>query len=173
MTDEMTKSKILELIQSEHKLLEDQLGGLSEDELLQPSLSGNWNIKDILMHIVFWEERMVEWIEVALRDEIPQMLPPGLTWDDLDIWNEQTNLENKDKPLPEVLSRFHSSYLQAFEIVEKIQEEDLINPNRFEWREGKPLWQIVSSNTHWHYAEHREQITDWLNSTRESSSNTS
>jgi len=71
---------------------------------------------------------------------------------------------NKDTHLPEVISNFHSSYQITLEPVDEISEEDLINPDRFEWREGKPLSVIVAANTYWHYADHREQIHNWRNS---------
>ena len=44
----------------------------------------------------------------TLRGDVPEMLSPGMTWDDLDQMNEQTYLENRDKPLAEVLSEFHT-----------------------------------------------------------------
>ena len=165
MNQEMTKRKLLDLIRSERKAFEEQLEGLDEEKMLQPTLDGDWSIKDILAHITTWEKRMVKWMEQTTQGETPQMLPPGMTWDDLDLWNEQTYVENKDFPLPKVLSDFHASFNQVLEIVEALSEEDLTNPERFEWRKGKPLWQIVSANTHWHYADHREQIAAWLKGT--------
>ena len=163
MQEDLTKPKILDLIKAERKLLEDQLEGLTEEQLLQPTLEGGWSIKDIMAHIITWERLMVQWLDATMRGEIPQMLPAGLTWDDLDIWNERTFSENKELPLPEVISNFHSSYRIAFETAEGLSEEDLINPDRFEWREGKPLSIIVAANTYWHYTEHREQIHNWRN----------
>jgi hypothetical protein len=163
----MTKTKLLKLIRSERKAFEELLEGLDQEKMLQPTLDGDWSVKDILAHITTWERRMVQWMEETMQGERPQMLPPGMTWDDLDLWNEQTYLEQKDLPLPTVLSNFHSSFTQVLEIVEAIPEEDLIDPERFEWRQGKPLWQIVSANTHWHYTDHREQIEAWLKDTTE------
>jgi hypothetical protein len=163
MEEEFSKSKIMNSIKTERKLLEDQLEGLSENQMLQPDFEGGWSIKDILAHIVTWEKLMIDWLETTMRGDVPEMLPPGLTWDDLDIWNEQNYLDNKDSPLSEVINNFHSSYQLALNTIEGITEEDLINPYRFEWREGRPLATIVAANTYWHYVEHREQIYKWRN----------
>jgi hypothetical protein len=163
MAQEMSKSKLLELIRTERQSLEEILLGFDDSQMLNPSLDGNWSIKDILAHIVTWEQRMVKWIEEALNGETPQILPAGMTWDDLDLWNEQTFMENQDIPLPGVLSDFHSSFTQVLMTVESLSEEDLIDPDRFEWRDGKPLWQMVSANTNWHYSDHRNQIEGWIN----------
>jgi hypothetical protein len=85
-----------------------------------------------------------------------------MTWDDLDQMNEETYLENRDKPLTEVLEEFHQSFPKALNIVKGISEEDLIDPDGFEWREGKPLWFIVAANTFWHYDEHEKAIREWM-----------
>ncbi len=162
MSQEMSKSKLMDMIRSERESLEEIIRELNEGQMLEPSLDENWSIKDILAHITTWEKRMVRWLEEAQRGESPQILPPGMTWDDLDLWNEQTYIENQNIPLPKVLSDFHSSFVQVLRTVESVSEENLIDPDRFEWRSGKPLWQMVSANTHWHYADHRAQIAAWL-----------
>ena len=40
-------------------------------------------------------------------------------------------------------------------------EEDLIDPQRFVWRGGNPMWHMVASNPGEHYQEHRESIENW------------
>jgi hypothetical protein len=162
MAEEMTKPKLIEAITTGRKVLEETLSQLDEDKMTIPSLESGWSVKDVLIHIQVWEARMVQWLEVSQRGEIPQMLPPGMTWDDLDRMNEETYLENRNKPLAEALAEFHHSFPKALDMVKGIPEEDLIDPDRFEWREGKPLWFIVAANTFWHYDEHDKAIRDWL-----------
>jgi hypothetical protein len=162
MSEQMRKSKLLEQIQAERERLERTLAELSTDQMTQPGIQDQWSVKDILAHITVWEKRMTRWLGETLRGEVPQMLPPGMTWDDLDQMNEQTYLENRDRLLAEVLSEFHHSYPQALGAVEAASEEDLIDPHRFEWRGGKPLWEMVAANTFWHYEEHGESLRTWL-----------
>jgi hypothetical protein len=167
MTQEMSKSRLMDLIRIEREALDEILVGLDETQLLKPSFAGNWSVKDILAHILAWEKRMVKWIEEAQRGETPKMLPTGMTWDDLDLWNEQTYLENRDIPLSNVLSDYRSHFTQVWKTVEGLSENELLDPDRFEWRDGKPLWQIISANTHWHYADHRQQIAAWIKESNE------
>ncbi len=162
MNDEMTKSQLLDAITDGRKKFEERLAQLDEDQMTTPGLESGWSVKDVLAHIQVWEARMISWLEDAQRGEIPQMLPPGMTWDDLDQMNEETYLQNRDRPLSEVLTEFHQSFPKVLDIVKIIPEEDLIDPDRFEWREGKPLWFIVASNTFWHYDEHDKSIREWL-----------
>jgi len=162
MEEQMSKSKLLERMQSERQRLEATLARLSENQMTTPGVNDQWSVKDILAHITVWERRMVRWLEETVGDEVPEMLPAGMTWDDLDEWNEQTYLDNRDRPLAEVLADFKSSYPQALKAVKAVSEEDLIDPHRFEWRAGKPLWVMVAANTFWHYKEHNMSIRIWL-----------
>ena len=162
MNEQLSKKKILELIESEQEALEKTLEGLSPQQMTQPGVESDWSVKDILAHITDWERRMVGWVEESLRGEVPERPAPGMTWEDLDRLNEQTYLANKDRPLDEVLADFHSSYQQALTTVEALTEEDLIDPQRFEWRDGDPMWHMVAANTWWHYKEHHETINNWL-----------
>jgi hypothetical protein len=160
--EQMTKTKILEMIQSEQEALKRTLARLSAEQMTQPGVESNWSVKDILVHITDWERRMVQWIEASVRGEVPERPAPGMTWDDLDRLNEQTYMLNRDKPLGEVQAEFDRSYQRSLRAVEALSEADLIDPYRFEWREGDPLWHMVAANTWWHYKEHRETISDWL-----------
>jgi hypothetical protein len=162
MIEEMTKPQLIEAITAGRKKFEATLSQLDEDQMTTPVLESGWSVKDVLAHIHVWETRMVQWLEVSQRGEIPQMLPPGMTWDDLDTMNEETYLQNQDRSLSEVRAEFQRSFPKALDMVKSISEEDLIDPDRFEWREGKPLWFIVAANTFWHYDEHDKAIRDWL-----------
>lgn len=147
MEEGMSKEKMIQEIQTERMRLEKTLEDIPEQQMITPGVEEDWAVKDLLAHITVWEQRMVAWLEQTLRDEVPEMLPPGLTWDDLDQWNEQTFQENRHLLLDQVLADFESSYSEALTAVEEISEEDLIDPDRFAWREGRPLWKMVAANT--------------------------
>jgi len=156
--EQISKAELLERIHSHRKDLEDSLARLSDEQLVQPGVQGEWSVKDILAHITIWEQRMIRWVGETLRGQIPEMPAPGMTWDDLDQLNERTYLENRDRDLSEVLDDFHQSYPKVLEVIESIPEEDMIDPNRFEWRGGAPLWKMLAANTWWHYRMHDESI---------------
>jgi hypothetical protein len=162
MNEPMTKAKILTLIQTERHVLESVLVKLDEEQMTRPGFENNWSVKDIMAHITDWERRMVSWIEESLRGEVPQRPAPGMAWDDLDRLNEQTYELNKGRALSDVLADFHRSHEQVWQAVESMTEEDLVDPQRFAWREGDPMWHMVAANTWEHYREHKEPIENWL-----------
>jgi hypothetical protein len=157
--EQLTKAEVLDAIRAGRKPLEEALAQLGEDQMTQPGVESNWSVKDILAHIVAWEQRMVLWVGQALRGEVPAI---PATWEEVHRLNEQSYWENRDRPLTEVLAEFQRSYLEALAVAEAASEEDLIDPERFGWREGVPLVRVVAANTWWHYAEHLESIQAWL-----------
>jgi hypothetical protein len=162
MEEQMNKEKLLKEIQIERQRLEKTLERISAQQMLTPGVVDDWTVKDLLAHITVWEQRMVHWLEQTSRDEVPEMLPPGMTWDDLDQWNEETYQKHRHLPLEEVLTDFELSYTKALSAVHEVAEEDLVAPERYPWREGRPLWVMVAANMSWHYKEHEEAITAWL-----------
>lgn len=164
MNEEMTKEKLLDEIHQERERFEETVVKLTKDQMIDPSLEGGWSVKDILAHISTWETRMIEWVEQALKGEIPELLAPCRSWDDLDEMNKRSYSENLDKSLSLILSEFQASFPKAVQAVEDTPEAALIDPNQFEWRNGSPLWKIAAANTYWHYKEHGEQITAWTES---------
>lgn len=160
--ERMTKQELLEAIQDEWQNLLSTLDLLSETQMLQTGDEDGWNVKDILAHITAWELLMVDWIEASLRGETPDRPVPGEPWDDLDLINQQFYDLHKGSPLSEVFAQFHNVHHVAYSKVASLTERDLMDPERFVWRAGHPLWHMVADNTWRHYDEHREVIEDWL-----------
>lgn len=162
MEEQMSKGRLLSEMQDERARLEATLNQIDPQDMVAPGVVDNWTVKDLLAHISVWEQRMIRWLADSVRDVEPQMLPPGMTWDDLDQWNEQTYQEHRQRPLQEVLAEFGASFPQAVSAVQAVSEADLVDPDRFPWREGRPLWVMVAANTSWHYKEHNEALEAWL-----------
>jgi uncharacterized protein (TIGR03083 family) len=165
MSEPKTKDELVEMIKGARASLEAEVARVGAERMTEEGVMPGWTVKDLLAHISVWERRMVGWVAETLRGNVPQQLPPGMTWDDLDRWNQESFEECRDRPLDQVLTEFAASYEAALKATEEAPEEALMEPNRYPWREGKPMWHMVAANTFWHYQEHRETIGDWLGGT--------
>ena len=163
-TEPRTRQELLKLMVKERLHLEAVIGKLSEDQYLEPGIDGRLTVKDLLAHIVDWEQRMIQWINESFAGFVPQCPAPGMTWDDLDRLNERTYLANKDRELTDVMSASEESYSRSLDLIQHLTEEDLFDGSRFAWRDGDPLWHMVAANTWWHYREHRQQVDACLKS---------
>jgi hypothetical protein len=164
-TGRMTKQALLDSIHAGRQRLETTLAGLDAGQMLQPGAEGAWSVKDILVHIAYWEEELIGWLETAQRGEVPADLAAGFTEEGLDRLNAAVYQQHRDRPLDEVLAEFGSSYQAMLRVIERTPEQDLVDPDRFAWRQGEPLWKPVAGTTYWHYDEHRDSIRAWLEET--------
>jgi hypothetical protein len=162
MTDKISKHEMLALIDREWQALADVQIELDREAMSQPGVESEWSVKDILAHIAAWERLMVQWLEESLRGETPNRPAPGQSWDDLDLFNEQLYLENKHKSLDDVRQESADIHARAVKIIGEMNESDLLDPHRFEWRKGDPIWHLVAGNTWIHYEEHRQTISRWI-----------
>lgn len=157
MAEEITtKAELLATIRAERRALEAAVEALDEVQMLEPVLDGGWSVKDTLAHITAWEQLMIGWVGEALHGVVPERPVAGDDW--VDVLNARLYEENAEKPLAEVREAFAASYDEAVALVERVEEEDLFDPERFAWRDGSPLWHMVAANTNWHYKDHREAI---------------
>jgi hypothetical protein len=162
MTQVISKQEMLDLISSEWEALGTVLDQVDREAMEHVGVESTWSVKDIMGHITAWEKLMIQWLEESLRGEIPQRPAPGDSWDDLDLFNEQLFQENMAKTLDEVLLEFGEIHNKAVEAVAAMEESDLLDPERFEWRKWDPIWHLVGGNTWMHYEEHRETISRWI-----------
>lgn len=156
--EDIDRKVLLEQIQSERKILEAALDQVDHQAYLEPLFAGGWSIKDVLAHLVAWEQRMITWVGQAAEGVLPEMPGSEEAVDDL---NTQSYQQTKDLPLEEVLKAYEVSYPQALAVAEHTPEEVLFTHGLIEGREN-PFWITVAANTCWHYKEHREALDQVL-----------
>jgi hypothetical protein len=157
MSEEIsTKDELIEASKAARFKLEELLSTLNQTQVLAEDLDGGWSVKDVLAHIVAWEDNMVRWVGQALDGETPSDVPPDD--DAVNALNEELYIGNKNRDLTGILREFKDSYQRALQATKEVPEEILFNPNYFEWRKGRPLWYMIAANMIWHYQEHTEQL---------------
>jgi hypothetical protein len=149
----MNRAELLTHIRSGRAQFDSALAQFGDDQLLTPNLHGGWSIKDLIAHIGFWEQHTTIRFSALLRGAEPP--DEGLSLDDL---NAQVYAQNRHKPLVEVRLAEQAAYEQLWLLVENATEDDLFNPQRFAWTQGKPFAEWVENNTYGHYEQHQ---ADW------------
>ena len=146
MHDVHRKADFLAYIQAEHAQLEALLATLSEEQMLRAGVAGAWSVKDVLVHLTWWEQDLLAKLATG------EVLDPELKGDPLAVDHANALIiEAKRKtPLAEVLAEFLSSYQQVLRAIEELSEEDLAR---------EATYQYLVNNTGAHYAEHRVWIT--------------
>ena len=162
MSELMNKTSLLDAMRSGYAALEKTLAPLDEVQITTPGVNGTWSIKDNIAHIVTWQHILRDRLHAAARDETPTPYGSDPADEDIDRLNEQFYQQSKSRPLADVLVDFRTTYAQIEEAVQSTSEEDLIDPQRFAWAKGIPLWRYVAGDTYEHYLEHITLIQEWL-----------
>jgi uncharacterized damage-inducible protein DinB len=147
-------------MESSRRELLDAIAGLSDEELLEPGVVGEWSVRDVLQHISLWEAELVK-----LLVHVQQRRRP--TGDrfagkiDIDALNARWHAETKDRPLDSVQADFAAVRQQTQRRLNEVGEADLANAKLVPWLKGRPLWQWVFEDTAEHDHEHAAQIRAW------------
>ena len=161
----MDQAELLTQIQHGYQDFQTLLSSLSPAQMLVPGVIGIWSVKDIVAHIAEHARRMLQWLEVRVRGQLPETFQPyGMPEPELARLNEQIYLQHRDRPLAEVLADFEETYAQVLAWVRRTPAADLLDARRLALAEGEPLWEAAAANTFSHYAEHGQDIRKWLDS---------
>jgi len=159
---QMNKSILLDKILKERHRLEKQLEGLTPEVMQTAGVIGSWSIKDILAHLIDWEQRFLGWYHAGLRGEDLDIPAPGMTWRDLDLLNQKIYEKNKDRSLKSVMREFDASYHQIMETVRDFEEEEIFEPGHYPWLGRANLLGYIEANTFNHYMWAERHIRTWL-----------
>ena len=108
-----------------------------------------WSAKDLIGHVATWDKELIRIVGGFLdrRDgDIGRCM-------DVDAFNKRTVLNNKAHPLIDLLTDLETTHGTMVKLVETLPQED------FELQEVQ--WRI-QIDTHEHYREHTQHISDWL-----------
>ena len=134
-----------------------------------PGVMGKWSIKDILAHVLVYEQYIADRMQEIQNDET---YVPCRTQNALDAFLEQygypdfgSPLLDDEAPMEWVVEKYRSVSLEdlitqelnAFAsivaLLEKMTEETIGSHN---------LYERVANNTYKHYREHARDIRSWL-----------
>lgn len=155
------KNALMAVIVRERSNLKDLITPLSEFQMMEAGVEGEWSIKDILAHIAAWERLAHDRLQAALTGN-PLKFPLITSDAHVEQFNAEIFQSNLDKPLPEVWAEFEEAHIRLIALIEELPSDALHQSLPFDWA-GKLTYQLViSSNTHWHYIEHADSIEHWV-----------
>jgi hypothetical protein len=174
----MQKDELLDTIRVAHRQLEryifrfekDRQGAfvasdrpkVGHDEMLQPGVVGNWSLKDLLGHVIDWEQRLLRWMQAGPAGQVPSGVPePDVPWVEMDPAEAELPPGLRAQTLEAVLARFQSSFREVMAALEAVPAPDLFEPGRFAWTGDYTVADFVVLATRRHYDWAKHQIRRW------------
>jgi hypothetical protein len=166
MDDQMTKTKLLELLWSKRAEWDVVLAEVPIDQMTEPGAAGHWSVKDIIAHLSYHERWYADRLHEQLRGEV--YIPNDL---DRMHWEERNPViyeQNRNRSLEDVLEESQQVFQRLLEGVQAQSEAFLTEPQQFEGAPGPVLiWQMLRGDVYDHYGLHIPSIKEWLASRQE------
>jgi hypothetical protein len=153
----MDKARTLAALETRFNEFLAVLDRVPPERMEEPTLDGEWSVKDLLAHITFWEWHTMTGIQAGIRGERPDW-PHGST----DAINAGVYAQSHIRPLADVLADFHRTHGEFMDTIAAMDEADLIESGRFDWSRRRPVRAWVYEDGYGHYPRHTRQLQEWL-----------
>lgn len=148
-----TKKELLELSQKNYSRLLEYVYSFSEIEKQKEFPKGflNRNIHDVLAHLHHWHLMFLEWHQIGMKGEKPNMPAKGYTWKTLPNLNREIWKKYKEISLEEAKEMLETSFASVQVVIEKHSEEELFTKKKYKWTGSTSLAAYLISATSSHY----------------------
>jgi hypothetical protein len=157
------KRELLDELRRERTALDDTLALLSAPQMTKAGVTrGGCSVKDVLAHLVEWQQMNLNWYAAGLRGEKPAMPAPGFTLRELPRLNEMIYRKHHRRSLQAVMRDYRSYHERVVELIEALSDADLVTLGRFSWT--GPSWTLsdyLRASTAAHYLWARTRIRRW------------
>jgi hypothetical protein len=147
----MTRQQLLNRLEQAWATFKASYAGLTDEQLVEPGVTGDWSVKDILAHVSWWEEEALKHLPHILQGGRPQRY--SVLYGGIDAFNAQMTEQRRGLSLSEVLTQLDETHLRLIEYVQSVPEEQLNSETRFRRR--------LRSDTYSHYPIHAREIHEW------------
>jgi hypothetical protein len=154
----LTRAQVRDSLARERAKLLAALDGLSEEEMARPAAVGRWSVRDVLAHILAWEEEAVTRLDLLAADR-PQDFAPIVDEEELEAWNARAHRRYTGLALAEVMRRLTDVQGRILAGLDSLSEERLGTDAG-----PVPVRNWLPECTYAHEQEHCADILDWRRS---------
>lgn len=123
-----------------------------------PGLEGEWSLKDVLIHLAYWQNSICDRIEAALNGQPVPQIEPG----SVDARNAGAVAEMHARPFDAVYRHLAAAGDRLTGLLQALSHEELFDPGAFPEITQKALWEAIDSETAGHYDEHLPNLKRWM-----------
>src|SRR5712691_11798752 len=147
----MDRQVLLKRLDTAWRAFKESYAGLSEAQLMEPGVSGAWSVRDIIAHVITWEEEALKHLPSVLEDREPPRY--SVTYGGIDAFNTQMTSRKGGQSLSEMFRQLDDVHQRVIDVIERAPESHLIIETRFRRR--------LRLDTYTHYPKHAQAIRRW------------
>ena len=157
-----TKADVIQVGNEKYQKLIALLDSMSKKELegvfdfnVESEKEAHWkrdkNIRDVLIHLLEWQNLLLNWVTSNQKGIKKQFLEEGYNWKTYGAMNVGFWEKHQDTPYEVSLNSLKESHAQVITLVETFSNEELFSKGVFDWVGGSTLGSYFVSVTSSHY----------------------
>jgi hypothetical protein len=147
----MNRERLLKKIDEAWVMLHEAYAGLSDAQMTEPGVTGDWSPKDILAHVTIWEEEALKYLPLIVDGESPPRY--AVQYGGIDAFNALMLAKKRDLSLSQVIDQLGETHRRLVNYVESVPEEQFVQETRFRRR--------LRLDTYHHYPIHARMLKAW------------
>lgn len=145
-----SKQRLLHRLDEAWVAFKDSYAGVSDSQLTEAGVTGDWSVRDILAHVTTWEEEALKYLPLILESGRP---PRYVKYGGIDAFNAAMTERKRGLSVSEVLRQLDDTHRRLVDFVQSVPEEEFVRDTRFRRR--------LRLDTYRHYPGHAETIRTW------------
>ena len=147
----MDKQQLLKRLEKAWAAIKESYAGLSDAQMVETGVTGNWSVKDILAHVTTWEEEALKHLPVIIKGGRPPRY--SVMYGGINAFNAQMTEEKRKLPLSEVLKQLDETHRHLIDYIDRTPKDQFTRETRFRRR--------LRLDTYSHYPKHARAIQQW------------
>jgi hypothetical protein len=147
----MKKQQFLDKLEKAWAAYNESYAGLSDEQLVEAGVSGDWSVKDILAHVSWWEEESLKHLPLILQGERPPRY--SVLYGGIDAFNALMTEQWRGLSLSDVRKQVDATHRKLMAYLQSVPDEQFSTETRFRRRLG---W-----DSYKHYPLHTQAIREW------------
>jgi hypothetical protein len=149
-TDSDQVKRVLERLDRAWTVFQESYAGLSDAEMLQPGVTDDWTVKDILAHVTTWEEEALKYLPLIVEGGRP---PRYVTYGGIDAFNARKTEQKRVMSLAQVRRDMEETHRHLVDLIHNLPSDQLRGETRSRRR--------LRLDTYSHYPEHTKVLREW------------
>ena len=147
----MNRQQLLQKLDQAWAQIKESYAGLSDSQLTEPGVMGDWSVKDILAHVTWWEEEALKHLPLIIKEGRPPRY--STQYGGIDAFNALMTERRQDLSLADVLQQQEETHRRLIDYLQSAPEEQFTRETRFRHR--------LRLDTYSHYPKHAKAIREW------------
>ncbi|MCX6546359.1 MAG: DinB family protein [Acidobacteria bacterium] len=147
----MNRSQLLKRLDQTWNAFTASYADLSDAEITEPTVTGTWSIKDIIVHVATWEAESLEHLPIILAGGRPPRY--SVMYGGIDAFNARTTELTRNVSIAEALGMRDVAHRRLINFILTVPEDQFIRETGFRRR--------LRLDTYGHYPRHTAAIQRW------------